>query len=71
MEKYFTAIIILVDPETGEVQGAKYRNIRNHPASLDRFIRFAETKGAKEINFYGKYSRKFAFKKKIGTSTPK
>ena len=71
MEKYFTAILIFLDKTTGEVTGHKYRNIRNHPASLERFTKFAETRGATEINLYGKISRKFDRKIKIGTNTPK
>ena len=68
-EKYFTAIVIIKDQQTGEIKALKYRNIRNFDNSLKRFQKFAESKGASEINLYGKISRKFERKIKIGTLT--
>lgn len=37
----------------------KYRNISNNPASVSRFLRFAISKGAQEVNFYDKKTALF------------
>lgn len=68
--KYYTAIIFNKNFDTGEIIARKYRNIKDNPASIDRFIKFAQRTGASEINLYNKKTRKFERKIKIGTDTP-
>lgn len=40
----------------------KYRTIQNTLKAVDSFIKFAETKGAVEFNFYDKETKKLKFK---------
>jgi hypothetical protein len=40
----------------------KYRTIKNTLKSVDSFIQFAQTKGAVELNFYDKETKKLKFK---------
>lgn len=34
------AVVVYADPVTGEVKGAKYRNISRYPAARRRFVSF-------------------------------
>jgi len=40
----------------------KYRTIKNSFKAVDSFIKFAQTKGAVELNFYDKETKQLKFK---------
>lgn len=64
-EKYLTAIIIYKRFHRVK-SAAKYRNIKNSVAALQRFEKFVSEKFPdwECINYYGKKSKKFVFKRR-------
>ena len=56
--KLFTAIFV-TNKNTPKEHWYKYHKIGNDKYSLDRFFKFAKSKGANEINFYSKETGQF------------
>lgn len=60
-EDLLTAIAIVPDPNTGEIQGKKYRNIKDATRTVADFEKFIQKTfpTVTQINYYGGLSHNF------------